>query len=195
MARADKGKSMIIIEKDKLRQKVQEFITNNNFTEIKTDPTNKYQKILRDSLNQCNHVIYKNLIKTLITHGPTAPRLQARIKTHKEHYPIRPVINSINAPSHNTAKFLKRKLTELLQLPNTYNIPDSIQLAQDLVALKIGTYHKCVIFDIKDLFTNIPITETIQTTKRRQHHNTIHKLTQNNISPELLCIRKQMLYV
>jgi hypothetical protein len=79
--------------------------------------------------------------------------------------------HNINAPSHNTAKFLKRKLTELLQLPNTYNTPNSIELAHDLIALKIGTHHKCVTFDIKDLFTNIPIT---QTTKCLLKHNNLN---------------------
>jgi hypothetical protein len=176
--RGDKGKSMGIIEKDNLRQKVQEFITNNNFTEMATDPTNKFQKILRESHNQYNHVIHKSSIKTLTTHKPTAPRLQAKIKTHKDHYPIRPVVNSINAPSHNTAKLLKRKLTELLQLAITYNIPNSIQLAKYVVELKTDTYHKRVTFDIKDLFTNIPIRETIQTAKRLLKHNLDSTITQ-----------------
>jgi len=49
-----------------------------------------------------------------------APKLNAYIKTHKEGQPIRPVINSMQTPLYKTAKFLNRKLHNLIRLPNTF---------------------------------------------------------------------------
>ena len=53
---------------------------------------------------------------------PSTPQLKAHIKTHKEDMPIRPVVNNVNAPSHNIAKQLNQQLYILLPLPNTYTV-------------------------------------------------------------------------
>jgi hypothetical protein len=44
----------------------------------------------------------------------------------------RPVINSIQAPSYKLAKYLNEKLQNMLNLPNTYNIKNSKEIAQEL---------------------------------------------------------------
>lgn len=106
-------------------------------------------------------------------HKPFAPKLQVRIKTHKDQHSIRPVLNNINAPSYRTAKLLKRKLTEILQPRNMYNTPNSTQLAYDITTLKLNANHRCFTFDIRDFFTNIPIIETIYVTKHLLKHNNI----------------------
>jgi len=46
-----------------------------------------------------------------------APKLSALSKAHKEYKPIRPVINNIQAPSYKLAKYLNKKLNQLLKLP------------------------------------------------------------------------------
>ena len=56
---------------------------------------------------------------------PTAPSLNAYIKTHKQDKPIGPVINNMQAPSYRTAKFLNIKLQSLIQLSNTYTTKNS----------------------------------------------------------------------
>jgi hypothetical protein len=43
-------------------------------------------------------------------------RLKKERKKEKD-YPIRPIINNIQAPAYKTAKFMNRKLQELLPLP------------------------------------------------------------------------------
>jgi hypothetical protein len=48
---------------------------------------------------------------------PMAPILNALIKIHKEYKPIRPVINNIQAPSGRLAKYLNKKLNQLISLP------------------------------------------------------------------------------
>jgi hypothetical protein len=90
---------------------------------------------------------------------------QARIKTHTEQYSIRPVVNNLGTPAYKVAKFLSQKLGELMQLPCTYNVINSTQLAYDLVRLNIENQHKCLTLDIKDLCVNIPIKEATDITR------------------------------
>jgi CO dehydrogenase/acetyl-CoA synthase delta subunit len=60
-----------------------------------------------------------------------APQLNALIKIH-ENKPIRPVINNIRAPSYKLAKYINKKLSQLIQLPYTYAAKNSKEVAQDL---------------------------------------------------------------
>jgi len=53
---------------------------------------------------------------------PTAPRINAYIKTHKDNNPIRPVIDNTQAPSYKIANFLDRRIKEYVSLPNTYKV-------------------------------------------------------------------------
>jgi len=70
--------------------------------------------------------------------------------------PIRPVINNTQARSHKIAKFLNNKLQNMKILPNTYNIKNSIEIAEELTQLNINQNNKLFTLDIKDLYTNLP---------------------------------------
>jgi hypothetical protein len=52
IAEADKGKTLVIIYKQDLNQKVNSFIMNNNIAELKTDRTQKFQRITQNTLKQ-----------------------------------------------------------------------------------------------------------------------------------------------
>jgi hypothetical protein len=112
---------------------------------------------------------------------PTAPHLNAYIKTHKQDRPIRPVINNIPAPSYKTAKFLNKKLQQLVNLPNTYATKNSHEVALDLHNIRTNENHKLITLDIKDLYVNLPVQGIIQTTKfwlnRKGCDNTITRQT------------------
>jgi hypothetical protein len=174
---ADKSKISVIIYTHELKEKITSFLETNQFKEIKNDPTEKHQKTMRKILNQSNQIIHKNRIRMLLPQKPTAPQLQIRLKTHKENYPIRPVVNNINAPTYKVASFLNKILLDLIQLRNTYNVQNSAQLASDLTAIKIHEHHRCVTLDIKYLFTNLPITEILNITKHLLQYNNAPELT------------------
>jgi len=56
-------------------------------------------------------------------------------------------------------------LNNPLHLENQYNAINSNTLAKDLIQVKINDKHRLVTLDNKDLYVNIPITETISITK------------------------------
>ena len=103
------------------------------------------------AIKKCDE-IHKHLINTQLK----APQLNAHLKTHKEDMPISPVINNTQAPSHKIAKFLNNKLQNIKIIPNTYNIKNSIEIAEEITQLNINQNNKLITLDINDLYTNLP---------------------------------------
>ena len=95
-------------------------------------------------------IVNKKLKKYTTQKKPQPPDLRAQIKLHKPSQPIRPVVNNRNAPAYKIAKLLVNKLNN-----------DSTALANDLTKLKIDENHRMITLDIKDLYVNIPIQETL----------------------------------
>jgi len=165
ITKADKGKTIVIIYVHEYNTKVYDFINNNNFQLLRKNPTDKYQKHIANILKQCNQIIDKKQIKYLTQKKPRPPTLKAQIKLHKPGKPIRPVINNINAPAYKLAKHLTKTLNDYLNLSYQYNVQDSATLAQDLKQLTIHDNLRLITLDIKDLYVNIPIHETLRITK------------------------------
>jgi hypothetical protein len=61
------------MEKESPRQKVYDFITNNQFEKFKKYPTEYLHKELQKVMNNCNSLIDKPKIKYLLQIKPTAP--------------------------------------------------------------------------------------------------------------------------
>ena len=174
--KADKGNTIVIIDKNILTQKTEDFLKENKFNPLHKDPTNKFKKQTQQTLQKCNRIIDKQQIKYLLEIKPRPPILNAQLKIHKDDIPIRPIVNNIQTPAYKTAKFFNKWLNDRLSLPNTYVTYNSTKLANDLIQLNITKTTKMATFDIKDLYVNIPITETINIMKTR--------LTKNNIDNE-----------
>jgi len=172
ITQADKGRTLVIIYKEDYHNKVHTFLTNNNFQTIPKNPTNKYQKQITQTIKQCNLIFHKEQNKYLTVRNPKPPTLKTQIKLHKDDNPIRPVINNIHAPSYKAAKRLNKILQQHLNLDNYYTIVNSSTLAQDLTQLNITNKHRLITLDIKDLYVNIPIAQTIDTaTTQLLKHN------------------------
>ena len=71
------------------------------------------------------------------------------------------MLNNTNAPAHKT----ESRLSKHLHVKNHYNTITSYTLANELVNLKINNHHRLLTLDIKDLYVNIPIQETLDITK------------------------------
>jgi hypothetical protein len=99
-----------------------------------------------------------------------APNLTAKMKIHESLGPIRPVINNIQALSHNVAKFISKKITELIALRNKCNSINLIELAESIMNLKTELEQKLLVADIKDLYINISV--------NYQHNKKSHKRKQ-----------------
>jgi hypothetical protein len=81
------------------------FKQDNQITRLNKDPTECFQKQIQQALQT---LIEESKYKYLMNIKPTAPHLNAYVKTHKKDKPIRPVANNIPAPSYKVPNFLIR---------------------------------------------------------------------------------------
>jgi hypothetical protein len=182
IAKADKSKAKVIIDKTELRQKIDMFIQESNIIRLNKGPTESYHRQLQQTMQKCDDLIEKNRCKYLLNIEPTAPRINAYTKTHKGNKPIRPVIDNTQTPSYKIAKFLNTRIKEYINLPNTYTIENSYEIAQELHKIQVKENYKIVTLDIKDLYVNLP--------KHGITQSTIFWLDRNNINKK---IKKQII--
>jgi hypothetical protein len=90
---------------------------------------------------------------------------------HKQQNSIPPIVDWKDSPSYKLARFVATKLKEMVQLPNAYNVINSTDLIESLSRLEINEHIKLCSFDITNMYTNIPLAETI---------NIIHCILNNN---------------
>jgi hypothetical protein len=90
VTKADKNIAIVIINKTMLEQKIQTFIQENFISTLHKDPTDQFHKQIQHAILRCQTVIERKQQKILLHIEPTAPQLNAYIKTHKEGEPIRP---------------------------------------------------------------------------------------------------------
>ena len=171
ITQADKGKTIVIINYEEYAEKVHHFLTDNNFKTLTKDPTNKYQKQIQKTIQQSYLIIDKRKIKYITQKKPSPPMLKAQLKLHKEGIPIRPVINNRTAPAYKLAKHMTKIIDQHTALNNQYSVTNSTNLANELIKLEITDAHKLISFDIKDLYVNIPIQETINIAQKRMAKN------------------------
>ena len=67
----------------------------------------------------------------------------------------------MNAPAYKISKYLVNKLNEYLNLEHQFTMKNSINLAEDLMKLKVNGKYRMLTYDIKDLYVNIPTKHTI----------------------------------
>ena len=77
----------------------------------------------------------------------------------KEKFQFRPIFAAYNTPSFNLAKFLVPILNPIST--NSYTCSNSYEFVKDITSFKCTNDCIMASFDIENLFTNIPLTETI----------------------------------
>jgi hypothetical protein len=159
IVKADKSNSTVITPTESYLDKVQNFIHNNNFTNTTKDYTNKYQKDVRNSINNCSHIIPKDKKCKYINLNPAPPTIRGLIKIHKTETPIRPTVKWVDAPAYKLGKKLAKGINKYIPLPRTFNAKNSIQLMKDLTDIPYETDLKIASFDITNMYTNIPTNE------------------------------------
>ena len=166
VSKADKGNSIVILYQDEYNQKVEEFISNNNFTIANTDITKNLQREIRNTVNDCQRVIHRSEKWKYVNLNSTTPTMRGLVKLYKEDTPIRPITICRNAPGYKLAKMLAGKLTSYIPLPFTYNVTNTVQLMNDLTDIPYDHNIKFASLDIYSIYFNIP-TKDLMTTLRK----------------------------
>lgn len=162
---ADKGNTLVITSEDEYISKTLQFFNENNINEISKDPTTKFQNTLKKLIDNNNFLLLPEEKNSLKIMNPQLPKLRSQFKLHKQNIPIRPIVNNRSCPSYK----LNRKLNEILKsvyiYEENFNIKNSFELAQAIYNIDIPADARFASLDVKNLYTNIPIKETIDIIK------------------------------
>jgi len=82
------------------------------------------------------------------------------IKIH-DNNPIGLEINNIQVPAYKLARYLNKRLHELIEVPYTYATKNLKEVAQDLTNIQINNQHTMTTLDIKDLYVKLPIQDIL----------------------------------
>ncbi len=165
LLRPDKGSGIVIMNKADYLQKIKEIVDDpNKFkTDVKqVDATNKVTTSLSMLINKLRShgVISSEQQRRLLPRGATSPRMYGLPKVHKEGIPIRPIVSMVGSAYGPLSKWLAEVLKPIEEAFTTHCVTDSFQFVERLSSFNLSNTVMAS-FDVRSLFTNVPVTETI----------------------------------
>ena len=128
--------------------KMNEFISSSEAEVLKSNPTDKFQKNIINTLNTFTEKLpNKPNIYHLRLMNPQPPILYGLPKLHKTNYPLRPVVSYINTPTYKICKYLNDLLKDMVI--SKFSIKNSFELTKNLQNLNIQNTDKLISFDVK----------------------------------------------
>ena len=132
------------------------------YEKLVVDPTGKYKRKLVGILQRLKDEkkIDNDQYKLLYPTAENTPRIYCTTKIHKQGYPIRTIVDYMGSIAYQTSKALAEILSPMVG--NTkHHVTNSKQLAEDLSTVKIEDGDIFNSHDVVSLFTNTPITKTL----------------------------------
>ena len=128
----------------------------------------KIQRILPKMKNRLSPQEYLRLYPS----GSCPGKFYGTAKVHKisendtvDELPIRPIVSNIGTATYNLSKYLAKLLSPLSQ--SEYTIKNTKQFIEQIRMKQVPDGYKIVSFDVKSLFTNVPLEKTIEITLKR----------------------------
>ena len=97
---------------------------------------------------------------TLIPSGSKPGKLYGLAKVHKDNTPLRPVVSMVGTPEYKLAKYLDDLIKP--HISYTYLLKSTDDFVERLKQFPCNNSNHIVSFDVVSLFTNVPLSETIE---------------------------------
>ena len=164
---ADKGNATVILDTLDYVEKAKELLENPPFRKLKKDPTGRNEKKVNETLRKLarEDVTNANLFKSLqVPYNGTKPAMfYGSVKIHKDGYPLRPIVSAIGSATYGIARHLSKILTAYSARMPSY-IRNTADFVEKLSTVEIEDGETMVSFDVKSLFTNVPIDKAAEAT-------------------------------
>jgi hypothetical protein len=167
IARPDKGNGVVIVDRKDYINKVERILSDvSKFQKVDVDPfkisittetkiNNALRKLTKEDSESCLH---ESSYKEIYASGTAPGVLYGLPKVHKENWPIRPILSACNTPTYDLAKFLVPILNPITK--NNFTVSNVFPFINELTQFKAQNTFMAT-FDVKSLFTQIPLNETI----------------------------------
>ena len=172
---ADKGRVTVVMDKTDYHDKMDALVNDKQtYQVLKRDPTPALQRKLNNKLLDLKKTdaIDTQRYNSLRCRVPQPPKLYGLPKLHKPNIPMRPIVSFCGSPTYQLSKYLTTVLKPLTdesqhKLQSTENFIDAIKTVQ------VPDDYKLVSFDVKSLFTSIPLQLALDCTETAINNSTI----------------------
>ena len=172
---ADKGRVTVVMDKTDYYDKMDALVNEKQtYQVLKRDPTPALQRKLNSKLLDLKKTdaIDTQRYNRLRCRVPQPPKLYGLPKLHKPNIPMRPIVSFCGSPTYQLSKYLTTVLKPLTdesrhKLQSTENFIDAIKTVQ------VPDNYKLVSFDVKSLFTSIPLQLALDCTETAINNSTI----------------------
>ena len=165
---ADKGKATVILDKEEYEQKAMDILTKPPFKKLNRDPTKRNENRVNNGLKR---LLNKKAIDTgtynrlrVSMNGSRPPLFYGSVKIHKPDRPLRPIVSAIGSSTYNLSKYVSNILADYVKQCRSF-LRDTRDFVDQLEDIKIEEDEILVSFDVKSLFTSVPVTDAINTIK------------------------------
>lgn len=155
----DKSNKTVIMFENDYNKKINDLLKDGNtYKELKTDPTNIYQKNNNNLICRWENLMYisPNTAKYLKIQNAQPPRIYGLPKLHKKGIPLRPIVSCIQSPFEKLSKFLKNILQNIVN-QNNYYIKDSVDFKNKIKNVTLPNDYTLISLDVVSLYTNVPL--------------------------------------
>ena len=166
VTRPDKGRGVVLMNKSDYTSKMQSILSDSSkFVRCSSQDAYKLalraeDKILRLLRSMKNKkVLHPSTYEDIHPVGSGPGILYGLPKVHKPGAPLRPILGAYNTAAYKCAKFLVPLLEPLTT--NTYTVRNSYEFKNSICSLTGPSTAFMCSYDVTSLFTNIPLTETI----------------------------------
>lgn len=178
-SKADKGNSLVIMDKSEYSERVNRLIAEGPYVEIRC-PLEGWKRTTSTMLNKYKKLLSKRVKYSLLVHNPCIPKLYALYKGHKPDSDtspkVRPISANNNAPNEKVAKWLLKQFKKI-PAPFSYSVKNAVDFAKKLMDVVIADDEVMVSFDVVSLYPSIPVKEAEKLLEQW--------LTENNVDAEL----------
>lgn len=172
----DKGRGVVILNKDKYTEKCLTFVNSNQFQKCDKDSTHTIERKIQDTFRKVKDKLPGKDYQRLYPTGSSPGKFYGTAKIHKitkdgtaNDLPLRPIISNVGTASYNLAKHLAKLLSPLGK--SEYTIESTKDFVSQLKKQRKPRHHKMISFDVSALFTSVPLDYTIDIVMRRIYDN------------------------
>jgi hypothetical protein len=160
----DKGKGVVVMDKESYENAVREHLKGPAYEEVKTRkefPVDVLQEKVKKGLKE---IVERGLMdrretQNLTVPNPVIPSFSCLPKTHKPGNKIRPVVSNINTPASKISTWLVEKF-RTFEKPESRSVKNSLELVHELEGITIEDDEMLVSFDVEALYPSVPVGES-----------------------------------
>ena len=157
-------------------------LNTEQFLQLQKDPTSSLEREVQYTFRKIKQKLPTDVYAKLYPTGSSPGKFYGTAKVHKlaindtvEELPLRPIVSNLNTATYQLARYLANILSPLSR--SQYTVESSNKFVNVIKQQVIPRSYKLVSFDVKSLFTSVPLDRTIDIILQRIYDK--HEITTN----------------